>query len=104
MVGEINGPGSGSIKSVKGQTTAGERRVGEAPVAAGKAGADVVTLTDFAARLQALIKSVDSLPQVDQQRVAEFRQALDDGSYLVDPRAVADKLLAFETQLAAAGA
>ena len=53
------------------------------------------------ARLQALSSKLDQLPEVDRQRVAELRQQVADGSYVVDPRAVAEKLTEFEALLRA---
>ena len=40
-----------------------------------------------------------SLPEVDLQRVAEIRTAIENGSYPVDAHAVADKLLAAQQEL-----
>ena len=100
MVSEVNGPGSGSIKPVVGQTSKVESAARpQAPGATASADSDVVTLTDLAARLQALAKSIEQLPEVDRQRVAELKQAIADGSYEVDDESVAEKLAAFEAQL-----
>ncbi|MCP5144825.1 MAG: flagellar biosynthesis anti-sigma factor FlgM [Gammaproteobacteria bacterium] len=101
MVTGVNGPGSGPIRGIKSQTTSATGpNNGGAAAATGKAGSsDVVTITDLASRIRDLVQSVESLPHVDQQRVAEIRQQIADGSYEVDPRATAEKLLEFESML-----
>jgi negative regulator of flagellin synthesis FlgM len=104
MVSEVKGPG-GSIKGVGGQPAAVERRTQTAQAPSSQArsaggGSDKVTLTELSTRLQALVKSIELLPVVDRQRVAEIQQALRDGSYEIDAPAIAAKLLAFERMLA----
>lgn len=61
--------------------------------------ADTVSLTDTAAKLQSLERSLDKLPVVDSERVSELRQAIADGSYEVNSARVADKLLNLERSL-----
>ena len=60
-------------------------------------------MTDLAARLRRLTASVDKLPVVDQAKVAELREAIENGSYAIDERAIAEKLSAFESLIAAHG-
>jgi negative regulator of flagellin synthesis FlgM len=57
---------------------------------------DSVSLTEAAARLQKLEAALADHPVVDQQRVADIRQALADGRYRTNPERVADKLLELE--------
>ncbi len=57
---------------------------------------DTVNLTDGGAHLQALEKSLVSLPVVDTQRVEQTRKAIAEGSYTVETGRIADKLLYFE--------
>ncbi|MFT4585697.1 MAG: negative regulator of flagellin synthesis FlgM [Gammaproteobacteria bacterium] len=101
MVSEVNGPRPGTINSVENRNTkidkAGATQ-GASPIVG--AGADVVTLTDLASRLQSLVSSVARIPIADQDKIATFRQALADGSYHVDSQAVAEKLSAVESLLA----
>jgi len=38
------------------------------------------------------------MPSTDEERIAKLRQAIADGSYQVDSKRLAAKLVAFETQ------
>lgn len=101
MVSEVHGPRIGAIgapeqRSTKIDATSG---VGRTP-AAEHQGADVVTLTDLASRLQKLTQSVADLPVADQKKIESFRQSIADGSYQVDSHTVAEKLASIEALLA----
>lgn len=62
--------------------------------------ADSMRLTGEAAGLQALQRELGSAPAgIDVEKVNAVRAALADGSYQVDPQQVADRLLAFESEL-----
>jgi len=98
MVLEIKGSGAtptSTVDATSRQATPGA----PAAVSASKAAAEVVTLTDLAARLQRLTESVARLPVVDQARVAALKEAIDNGDYRIDERAIADKLSAMEALL-----
>lgn len=110
MVAEING--AGTVKPIVGQAASKTRSnqiAGETAEAAGQAtgqatdGTGNVTLTGLATRLQVLVKSIEHLPEVDQVRVAQFQQALARGDYDPPASEIAEKLTAFEQQLAARG-
>lgn len=60
---------------------------------------DTVSLTDTAARLRELENSLAKLPVVDSQRVEDLQRAIENGSYEVDARRTAEKLLGFEQAL-----
>lgn len=62
-------------------------------------GADTVSLTDTAERLQSIEAKLQNTPVVDKQRVDSIRQALNEGAYQIDASKIADKLLAFESSL-----
>ena len=58
-----------------------------------------VSLTQAAVQLSALQGGDASPPMVDNARVNALKQAIDSGSYQIDPARVAEKLLQFENQL-----
>lgn len=62
---------------------------------------DTVSLTDTATNLQKLNQTINELPVVDSQRVEAVRQAIANGTYEIDPQRTAEKLIGFETALAA---
>lgn len=61
--------------------------------------ADTVSLTDASARLLELESALAELPVVDTQRVEALQQAIEEGSYEIDARRIADKMLGFESDL-----
>lgn len=75
--------------------------VANAPEAAGKP-ASPVQITDQARQLASLEQTVNSLPVVNEAKVAAIRSAIEDGSYQVVPERIADKLLRMDRELGAA--
>lgn len=61
--------------------------------------ADSIKLTDTAAYLRKLENTLSALPVVDMQRTESIKKALAEGSFIIDPVRVADKLLDFESML-----
>jgi negative regulator of flagellin synthesis FlgM len=61
-----------------------------------------VQITDQARQLAALEQTVNSLPVVNEAKVAAIRSAIEDGSYQVVPERIADKLLRMDRELGAA--
>lgn len=59
---------------------------------------DKVQLSPEAQQLQATTGKLRQMPAVDSERVARLKQAIADGSYTVDSKRVAQKMLAFESQ------
>lgn len=57
---------------------------------------DTVQLTSSAQLLERLEKSLQTLPAVDSQRVAEVRLAIESGDYEINSQAIADAMLRFE--------
>ncbi len=104
MVSEVNGSNSSSV------VTALEQRALKVDKTAAPTGAqgpfqqsaDVVKLTDLASRLQELTQAVAEIPEIDRERVNTFREAIANGAYQVDAKAVADKLVGFESVLSGA--
>lgn len=58
-----------------------------------------VHITDSASQLASLEQAVRGLPAVDPARVAQFRSAIEQGTYTVQPQRVADQLLQLEQAL-----
>ena len=61
--------------------------------------ADTISLSDNAVQLGKLGSNVVNTPVVDTQRVEQVKQAIQDGTYEVDPARVAEKLMQFESVL-----
>ena len=65
---------------------------------------DRVDFTSTATRLQAVHSGLGQVPVVDSQRVEAIRGTVENGTYRVDSRRVADKLMDFERRLVRAPA
>ncbi|HMN45267.1 MAG TPA: flagellar biosynthesis anti-sigma factor FlgM [Povalibacter sp.] len=79
-------------------------RAGEgsaAPVETAVAGSNPVQITGQARQLASLEQAVNSLPIVNEARVAEISRAIEEGRYQVDAERIADKLLRTEQELGA---
>ncbi|NZA27922.1 flagellar biosynthesis anti-sigma factor FlgM [Luteimonas sp. SJ-92] len=61
--------------------------------------ADSLRLTGEAAGLQALQRDLAAAPAIDQGRVDAVREALQNGSYRIDPEAIASRMLDLDRQL-----
>lgn len=60
---------------------------------------DTVKLTSSAQLLERLEKSLQSMPAVDSQRVAEIRLAIESGDYEINSQAIAEAMMRFERSL-----
>ncbi len=63
---------------------------------------DTVSLTGTAQHLRSLEHSLASQPVVDTQRVEATRQAIDNGTYQIDPSRIASKMISLERALSGA--
>lgn len=59
--------------------------------------ADRVSVTSEAARLQKIEEQLSAVPAVNSAKVAEIKAAIANGTFTIDPQAIASKLIAFET-------
>lgn len=60
---------------------------------------DTLSLTGAAALMQKLDAAIAATPVVDMARVNRIQQAIENGTYKIDPARVAEKMLEFETAL-----
>lgn len=67
---------------------------------AGSASSGDVQITSSASLLSSLEQQLHALPAVNEQRVAQLRNAIESGSYSVQPQHVADQLIQTEQTLA----
>jgi len=100
MVSEVNGQSNGipltpdtRVHSIK-DTSSVKTKSGIGEIAPGTE--DKVTLTEMAARLQSLERTLADVPEVDKKRVESIREAIDNGTYQVNANRVAEKLIRFE--------
>ena len=70
-----------------------------APSPAKVAATEGVRITDSARQLAALEQAIRALPDVDDAKIAEIRNAIESGTYEVSPERIADKLLRWEQEL-----
>ena len=73
-----------------------ERAAPQATPERSAAAGETVELTTGAQLLERLEKSLESLPAVDAQRVAEIKSAIENGDYEIDSQAIADAMLRLE--------
>ena len=82
---------------------ADKRQAGNANVStlntSGAANVETLSLTDQASKLQSIEQNLGQLSMMDSNRVATARTAIADGTYTIDPLAIANKLIDFETAL-----
>jgi len=69
------------------------------PKARADAPRDAVELTNTATNLKKIEASLADLPEVDRSRVDDLRQRLQSGSYDIDHRELAEKMLKLEQDL-----
>ncbi len=74
------------------KTAASAPRKPDAPRAAGPA-ADQVSLSEEARALAAARNAVAAAPDVREEKVADVKQRIEDGTYAVAPRALARKIM-----------
>jgi len=89
---------TGQTGSAKAKDAAGT----SAPVATGP-GADLADVAQTETLLQTIIQAASTTPGIDQDKVAELRQAISSGAYQANPQSIAQKLAELENLLGTAG-
>jgi negative regulator of flagellin synthesis FlgM len=91
------------VAPIKGSNSSGvvtDKPQGDAATASATAQTgDHVTLTDSARSLQKIEQAAAKTPVVDAAKVATVKQSISAGTYKIDARRIADKLLQFERGL-----
>jgi negative regulator of flagellin synthesis FlgM len=106
MADKITGYGRNGvdITSARSRGATRNEQVPEADRAGGRPEADAaesqVRLTDTATNLKQIEARIAGLPDVDRARVDAVRQRIESGAYEVNAGRLADRLLAFERDLA----
>jgi negative regulator of flagellin synthesis FlgM len=88
-----------SVQGSTGTSALADKTQAGASPAAATSTADQVTLTGSARTLQKLNSVLANTPVVNAAKVATIKQAVQRGTYSVDPAKVADKLLKIDGEL-----
>lgn len=105
MAIDITGPASTPNNSGRGNRVNNEQQnttgttggAGSAQPSVNQGIADTVKISDAAQAIQSAVNELKSEPEVNSDRVAELKAAIDSGEYKVDADRVADRMLAFES-------
>ncbi|HET8807909.1 MAG TPA: flagellar biosynthesis anti-sigma factor FlgM [Methylophaga sp.] len=89
LPGTVNNPRSNSVND---KNSTSKTSTDAAPAS------DKFSLTDDANQLQALREMVAGMPDVDKQRIADLRAAIENGDYQVDSQKLAQNMIDFEGQ------
>ena len=60
---------------------------------------DTVSMTESVSRLQEIEAQLASIPSVDSVKISEIKQAINAGTYQIDPHSIASKLIALESSI-----
>jgi len=85
--------------SIAAKTASGVSGEGKTGAIDALAATDSLRLTGEASGLQTLQRELSAAPAVDSKRVDAVRQALQDGSYKINPDAIASRMLELDQQL-----
>lgn len=64
-----------------------------------KSKTDSVTITEQAQSFKEIQKKAKDAPEINQQKVADIKKAIMDGSYTIDSVTIANKMVDFEQEL-----
>lgn len=96
--GQVNTPRTTADKSsgsAKAQPAASDQAQRQAPAARGES----VSLSNQAKNLKQVEQKLADLPEVDDDRVAKIRAALEDGTYKIDAEKLAQKMLEMDKSI-----
>ncbi|MBT8085341.1 MAG: flagellar biosynthesis anti-sigma factor FlgM [Woeseia sp.] len=79
-------------------STSASQRIEVKPNAVADAKSDTVELTSGAKLLERLEKSLESLPDINQERVDAVKTAIANGDYTIDADKIADALVRFDRE------
>lgn len=102
MADKINGLGRPPLDIAQSRNRAVGKadEVGQGAAAAKPgSGADAVSVSAAASRLQRIEAALAALPEIDGARVEALRQQVESGTYRVDAERLADRLIEFERGL-----
>lgn len=105
MTVDFNGIGSGQVNTQK--TPTGKSQAAQSPqtqpaadqARAQSARGENVSLSSQAKNLKQLEQSLDSYPEVDDDRIEQIKSALADGSYKIDAEKLAQKMLDMDNSI-----
>ncbi|RDE22382.1 flagellar biosynthesis anti-sigma factor FlgM [Motiliproteus coralliicola] len=91
--------GSRNNKVGTNATNSRSESTGNQPAVSPQPQPETVKLSNEAQNLSKLEESVAQLPDVDETKVAQIKQAIEDGSYSIDAERIAAKLTSLEGSL-----
>lgn len=98
-LGSGNNPRTESRGKAKTEPSAGQGARTDTQAGGSATSQDSVHLTDTATKLRQLESNLADLPVADESRVASVKKAIADGSYHIDTKSIATKMLNFERSL-----
>ncbi|PPU95056.1 flagellar biosynthesis anti-sigma factor FlgM [Xanthomonas albilineans] len=87
--------------SVRTKSASGASEEGQSREVGATAATDSLRLTGEASGLQNIQRELAAAPAVDKQRVEAVRTALQNGSYTINPEAIASRMIDMDRQLRA---
>ena len=101
MVNEVNSVNTGIAGSSRKADTAAsaDPKKTQAPASSqtnssGSGTSDTVQLSDQAKEIASIQRALAQLPEIDEAKVQEIREQIENGTYSIDVEALADKILA----------
>jgi len=86
-------------RTPNGTTADPETATGKSDTGTPLASGDRFTLTGAAGRIKELTSQLENQPRVDHRRVDAVKEAIANGTFEVDPKRIADRLIAIEQGL-----